>query len=52
MKYFKRKDGYVFGKVDFISNEIEEGFFEKGYVRCDADGNELKPKPKLKSKKK
>ena len=48
MKFFKRKDGSVFGKVDSISNEIEEDFFKKGYVRCDADGKVVKPKSKKK----
>ncbi len=51
MKFFKRKDGSVFGKIDSISKEIEEEFFKKGYGRCDADGKEMKSESKPKKKK-
>jgi hypothetical protein len=52
MRYFKRKDGSVFGKVDSVSKEQVESYLKDGCSECDSDGNELKPKPKLKSKKK
>jgi len=52
MKYFKRKDGSVFGKVDSISQEVIDGFLKKGYQPCNENGEVKKPKKKLSLKKK
>lgn len=52
MKYFKRKDGSVFGKVDSISKNVIDGFIKKGYKECDEDGKVIIKKKKEKSKKK
>lgn len=50
MKYFKRKDGSVFGKVDWIKDSVIEEFKKKGYVECDENGSPLK-KPSVKKSK-
>ena len=50
MKYFKRKDGSVFGKVDSISKNVIDGFIKKGYKECDEDGKVIIKKKKEKSK--
>ena len=52
MKYFKRNDGSVFGKVDSISKNVIDGFIKKGYKECDEDGKVIIKKKKEKSKKK
>jgi len=46
MRYFKRKDGSVFGKVNWIKKKVVSEFISKGYVECDENGNPLKPAPK------
>ena len=50
MKYFKRKDGSVFGKVEWIKQSIINDFKKKGYVQCDENGVPL-VKPVEKKKK-
>ncbi len=46
MKYFKRKDGSVFGKINPSKEQL--GTFKKnGYVACDENGK-TKSKPKKK----
>ena len=52
MKYFKRKDGSVFGKVDSISQEVIDGFLKKGYQPYNEQGEVKKPKRKISLKKK
>jgi len=52
MKYFKRKDGSVFGKLDTISKEIIDSFIKKGYEPCNENGEVKKPKKKILLKKK
>ena len=52
MKYFKRKDGSVFGKLDTISKETVDSFIKKGYESCNENGEVKKPKRKLSLKKK
>ena len=48
MRYFKRKDGSVFGKVNCIKKKVVSEFISKGYVECDENGVPLKPAPKKK----
>ena len=52
MKYFKRKDGSVFGKLDTISKETVDSFIKKGYEPCNENGEVKKPKKKILLKKK
>lgn len=52
MKYFKRKDGSVFGKMDNISKEQIDAYMKDGCVPCDENGEVKKPKRKLSLKKK
>ena len=52
MKYFKRKDGSVFGKVDTISQETIDKFIKNGCQPCNEQGEVKKPKRKLSLKKK
>jgi|TARA_R100000081_G_C4680387_1_gene97169 hypothetical protein len=52
MKYFKRKDGSVFGKVDTISQETIDKFIKNGCQPCNEKGEVKKPKRKLSLKKK
>lgn len=52
MKYFKRKDGSVFGKMDNISKETMDSFIKKGYEPCNENGEVKKPKKKILLKKK
>ncbi len=52
MKYFKRKDGSVFGKVDTISKKVIDSFIDKGYEPCNEKGEVKKPKKKISLKKK
>ena len=52
MKYFKRKDGSVFGKVDNIDKETVDGFIKQGYQPCNESGEVKKPKRKISLKKK
>tara|TARA_R100000808_G_scaffold5051_5_gene15632 strand:- start:468 stop:692 length:225 start_codon:yes stop_codon:yes gene_type:complete len=52
MKYFKRKDGSVFGKLDSISKKVLNSFADKGYVECTEDGKELKTKKSIKKQRK
>lgn len=49
MLYYKRKDGSVFGKVDWIKPSVKAQFKKKGYIPCDEHGVPLqKPAPKKK----
>ena len=52
MKYFKRKDGSVFGKLDSISKEQIDAYIKDGCVPCNENGEVKKPKRKLSLKKK
>jgi len=52
MKYFKRKDGSVFGKLDDLSQESIDEFIKKGYQPCNEKGEVKKPKRKISLKKK
>ena len=52
MKYFKRKDGSVFGKIDTISQETIDKFIKNGCQPCNEQGEVKKPKRKLSLKKK
>tara|TARA_R100000458_G_C8034490_1_gene88576 strand:+ start:164 stop:325 length:162 start_codon:yes stop_codon:yes gene_type:complete len=52
MKYFKRKDGSVFGKVDTISQETIDSFIKQGYKPCNEKGEVKKPQKKISLKKK
>ncbi len=52
MKYFKRKDGSVFGKLDSISKEQIDAYMKEGCVPCNEKGEVKKPKRKLSLKKK
>tara|TARA_R100000353_G_C6400709_1_gene167573 strand:- start:398 stop:559 length:162 start_codon:yes stop_codon:yes gene_type:complete len=52
MKYFKRKDGSVFGKLDSISKEQIDAYMKDGCVLCNENGEVKKPKRKLSLKKK
>ena len=56
MRYFKKpKDKFKVGntdiiiKYDFRFHDIKS--FESRFIECDADGNDIKPKPKAKKKK-
>ncbi|MDP6967367.1 MAG: hypothetical protein QF551_08865 [Candidatus Marinimicrobia bacterium] len=42
MRYFKRPDGSIFGKVDWIKKKVVSEFKKKGYVECDENGVPLK----------
>ena len=48
MRFFKRKDGSVFGKVDSISDKQVDAYIKDGCSECDADGKAVKPKSKKK----
>ena len=48
MRYFKRKDGSVFGKVSWIKKKVVSEFMKKGYIECTEDGVPLKPELKKK----
>tara|TARA_R100000808_G_scaffold14732_1_gene34598 strand:- start:1249 stop:1401 length:153 start_codon:yes stop_codon:yes gene_type:complete len=50
MRYFKRKDGSVFGKVDWIKSKVVKEFKLKGYVECNKDGVPLEKKKKVEDK--
>tara|TARA_R100000808_G_scaffold5166_1_gene15896 strand:- start:205 stop:366 length:162 start_codon:yes stop_codon:yes gene_type:complete len=52
MKYFKRKDGSVFGKVDSISKEQIDQYIADGCEPCNIDGVVKKAKKKISLKKK
>ena len=43
MKYFKRKDGSVFGKVNPDKKMLDD-FKKKNYVPCDENGKVIKEK--------
>jgi hypothetical protein len=50
--YFKRKDGSVFGKVEWIKKSQINAYLKDGCVRCDEKGVPLKkPAPKKKNDK-
>jgi len=51
MRYFKRPDGSIFGKVDWIKKKVVSEFKKKGYVECDENGVLLKPEKKSEKKK-
>ena len=55
MRYFKKpRDKFKVGntdkivRYDFRFHDIES--FEERFIECDANGNEIKPKPKAKPK--
>jgi len=50
MKYFKRKDGSVFGKVEWIKKKQIDAYLKDGCVQCDENGVPL-VKPVEKKKK-
>tara|TARA_R100000278_G_C5333652_1_gene115645 strand:+ start:286 stop:447 length:162 start_codon:yes stop_codon:yes gene_type:complete len=52
MKYFKRKDGSVFGKLDAISKEQIDAYIKDGCEPCNEQGEVKKPKRKISLKKK
>ena len=52
MKYFKRKDGSVFGKQDSISKKQIDAYIKDGCEPCDEKGQVKKPKRKIRLKKK
>tara|TARA_Y100001937_G_scaffold20773_1_gene29036 strand:- start:181 stop:342 length:162 start_codon:yes stop_codon:yes gene_type:complete len=52
MKYFKRKDGSVFGKLDSISKEQVDAYIKDGCEPCNEKGEVNKPKRKISLKKK
>ena len=51
MRYFKRPDGSVFGKLDSIKKKVVTEFQKKDYVECDENGVPLKPQKKSAGKK-
>ena len=52
MKYFKRKDWSVFGKLDSISKEQIDAYIKDGCEPCNEKGEVKKPKRKISLKKK
>tara|TARA_R100000664_G_scaffold22862_1_gene32385 strand:+ start:852 stop:1013 length:162 start_codon:yes stop_codon:yes gene_type:complete len=52
MKYFKRKDGSVFGKKESISKEQIDAYIEDGCEPCNEKGEVKKPQKKISLKKK
>ncbi|ANS03287.1 hypothetical protein [uncultured Mediterranean phage uvDeep-CGR2-KM18-C269] len=46
MRYFKKKDGSIIGKMDSISEEQAKAYLDDGCKECDADGKEMKSKSK------
>ena len=52
MKYFKRKDGSVFGKQDSISKKQIDAYIKDGCEPCDEKGQVKNPKRMISLKKK
>ena len=52
MKYFKRKDKSVFGKLDSISKEQIDVYIKDGCEPCNEKGEVKNPKRKMSLKKK
>ena len=52
MKYFKRKDGSVFGEQDTIGQEQIDAYIADGCEPCNENGEVKKPKRKISLKKK
>jgi len=47
MKYFKRKNGSVFGKEEPNESQLES-YKKAGHILCAETGKNLKPTPKIK----
>jgi len=51
MRYFKKKDGSVIGKMDSVSEDQVAVYLDDGCKECDVDGKEMKSESKPKKKK-
>jgi hypothetical protein len=51
MRYFKKKDGLIIGKIDSVKKSQVDEYLKDGAVECDENGIPLKPVKKSAKKK-